>query len=142
MTNCLQVFFNRRNVSLFPIIWEKLDFRQFWSILQSGFIMDRILSLASLMKYHHMRAISLHLMTESFLSSFSLSKVISFNLFSVSHVLDFERVLLFRGNWHFLLKNPLYKLAFTKKVGINFLLTRCRIIGLFSPEVNNLSIGQ
>ena len=109
-----------------------LDFRQFWNIIESGFIMDRLLNFSILVE---MPSYPWALFASNdwiIFSSFSLSKVILFSLFSVWYVLDFGRVLLFCRGWHCLLKNSLNKLAFSKRLVINLSLTkRGRIIGAF-----------
>ena len=110
------------------------DFRQFWNIIESGFIMDGMLSFSFLIEIPSYPWALLASNDWIIFSSFSLSKVILFRLFSLFSVwyeLDFGGVLLFCRSWHFLLKN-LNKLAFLKKLVTNLSLTRRdRIIGTF-----------
>ena len=98
---------------------EKIpDFRQFWNIMQSGFIMVGLLSFRILVELQSYPWPLVVYNGWIIFSSFSLSKVISFSLFSVQYVLDFGRVLLFCRDWHCLLKNLLNNLAFSKKIDV------------------------
>ena len=119
------------------------DFRQFWNIIESGFIMNGLLSFSIFIEIPSYPWALFASNDWIILSSFSLSKVISFSLFSEWYVLDFGRVLLFFRGWHFLLKNSLNKLVFSKKLVTNLSLTRRGgIIGIFLPLTKILSIGQ
>ena len=100
------------------------DFMQLWNIVESGFIMDGLISFSILIEIPSYPGALFASNDWIIFSSFSLSKVISFNLFSVWYVLDFVRVLLFCRGWHCLLKNSLNKLAFSKKLETNLSLTR------------------
>ena len=96
---------------------EKIpDFRQFWNIIQSGFIMVGLLSFRILVELQSYPWPLVVYNGWVIFSSFSLSKVISFSLFSVQYVFDFGRVLLFCRGWHCLLKNLFNNLAFSKKL--------------------------
>ena len=96
---------------------EKIpDFRQFWNIMQSGFIMVGLLSFRILVELQSYPWPLVVYNGWVIFSSFSLSKAISFSLFSVQYVFDFGRVLLFCRGWHCLLKNLLNNLAFSKKL--------------------------
>ena len=120
------------------------DFRQFWNIIESGFITMNGLHNFSILIEIPSYPWSLFASNDwIILSSFSWSKVISFSLFSAWYVLDFGRVLLIFRGWHFLLKNSLNKLVFSKKLVTNLSLTRRGgIIGIFLPWRKFLSIGQ
>ena len=119
------------------------DFRQFWNIIESDFIMDGLLNFSILIEIPSYPWALFASNDWIIFSSFSLSKVISFSLFSVWYVLDFGRVLLFCRGWHCLLKNSLNKLAFSKKLVTNLSLTRRDgIIGTFLPLTKVLSIDQ
>ena len=137
MTNCLLLFYESSG--------KILDFRQFWNISEivSGFIMDGLLSFSILIEIPSYPWVLFASNDWIILSSFSLSKVISFSLFSVWYVLDFGRVLLFCRGWPCLVKNSLNKLAFSKKLMTNLSLTgRGGIIGIFLPLTKVLSIDQ
>ena len=133
MTNCLLFFMNRCNVSFFPIIWENTGIQTVLKCNGNGFIMDGLLSFNILIETPSYPWALFASNDWIIFSSFLLSKVISFSLFSVWYVLDFGRVLLFCRGWHCLLKNSLNKLAFSKKLVTNLSLTRRDgiIIGTF-----------
>ena len=98
-------------VPFFQSSGKILDFTQFWNITESGFSI-----------LIEMPSYSGNLFAPNdwiIFSSFSLSKVISFNLISAWYVLDFGRALLICRGWHCLLENSLNKLAFSKKLVIN-----------------------
>ena len=118
------------------------DFRQFWNIIESGF-MDGLLSFSILIEIPLYPCALFASNDWIIFSNFSLSKVISFSLFSVWYVLDFGRVLLFCRGWHYLLKNSLNKLALSKKLVTNLSLTRGGgIIGIFAIDESFSSIDQ
>ena len=109
-----------------------LDSRQFWNIIESGFIIDGLLSFSILIEIPSYPWALFASNDWIIFSSFSLSKVISFSLFSVWYILNFGRVLLFCRGWHYLLNNSLNKLAFSQKLALNLSLTRRgRIIIIF-----------
>ena len=119
------------------------DLTQFWNIIESGFIMDGMLSFSFLIEIPSYPWALFASDDWIIFSSFSLSKVISFSLFPVWYELDFGRVLLFSRGWHCLLKNSLNKLAFSKKLVTNLSLTRRgEIIGIFLPLTKVLNIDQ
>ena len=127
MTNCLLFFMDQCNVFLFVIIWENTR------IIESGFVMDGLHSFSILLEIQSYPWALFAPKNWIIFSSFSLSKMISCNLFSVWYILDFERVLLFRGGCHCLLKYSLNELAFSKKLVKILLITRRgRINGIFS----------
>ena len=130
--------------TMFPFVQlsgEIPDFRQFWNIIESGFIMVGLLSFSIL---NEIPSYPWALFVSNdwiIFSSFSLSKVILFSLFSVWYVLDFWRVLLFCRDWQRLLRNSSNKLAFSKKLVTNLSLTgRGGNIGTFSPFTKVLSM--
>ena len=107
------------------------DFRQFWNIIESGFIMNGLLSFSIFIEIPSYPWALFASNDWIILSSFSLSKVLSFSLFYVWYVLGFGKVLIFCRGGHCLLKNSLNKLA-PKKLLTNLSLTRRGgIIGLF-----------
>ena len=144
MTNCLLFFL--WTGTMFPFFrWSGkiLDFRQSWSIIESGFVMDGLLSFGILIEIPSYPWALFVSNAGIIFSSFSSSKVKSFSLFSVWYVLHFRRVLLFCRDWHYLLKNSLNKLAFSKKLMTNLSLTRRgEIIGIFLPLTKVLNIDQ
>ena len=133
MTNCLLFFlWTGTMFRFFQSSGKVPDFRKFWNTLESGFIMDGLLSSSILIETPSYPWALFASNDWIIFSSFSLSKVISFSLFSVWYVLDFGRVLLFCRGWHCLLKNSLNKLAFSKKLVTSLSLTRRGgIIGFF-----------
>ena len=105
--------------TIFPFFQSSgkiLDFRQFWNIIESGFIMDELLSFSILIEIPPYPWALFASNNWIIFSGFSLSKVISISLLSVWYVLDFGTVLLFCTGWRCLLKNLLNKLAFSKKL--------------------------
>ena len=127
---------------LFQSSGKILDFRRFWNT-ESGFMMDRPLNFSILLEISPYLCALFECNDWSIFSSFSLSKMISFCLFSVWYVLDFGRVLLFCTGWHCLLKKSLNKLAFSKTFVTNLSLTRRgRITEFFWPLTKVLSIDQ
>ena len=122
-------FMNRQNVFLFPIIWENTRFQAVLKFHRKWFYYGWQLSftiLTEMLSYPWAFFASLH--NWIIFSSFSLSKLISYSLFSVWYILNFGSVLLLCRGWHCLPKKSLSKFAFS----INLSLTRRgSIIGFF-----------
>ena len=120
------------------------DFRQLWNIIESAFVMDWLLSFSIRIEIPSYPWALFTSHDWILFSSFSLSKVVSFSLFSVWYVLDFVgRVLLFCRWCHCLLKNSFNKLAFSKTLVTNLSLPRRGgIIGTFWSLTKVSSIDQ
>ena len=94
LTNCLLFFV--WTGTMFPFLQSsgKLPaLRQFWNIISRGFIIDGLLSFSILMEIKSYLSPLFVSKAWIIVSIFSLSKVISHNLFYVWYVLDFGKLL-------------------------------------------------
>ena len=127
MTNCLLFLMDRYNVTFFVIVWENTR------IIESGFVIDGLHRFSIILEIQSYPWALFASKNRNIFSSFSLSKMISCNLFSAWYMLHFGRVLMFHGGWQCFLKHSLNKLAFSKKLVKNLSIKRRgRIIVIFS----------